>query len=50
MYPCRFPVPINLLSKNLSREISQSVGGTVLNISKSGSCRSAGTGARLGSC
>ncbi|XP_049624514.1 ribosomal L1 domain-containing protein 1 [Suncus etruscus] len=34
----KFPVGINLLSKNLSREISQSVGGTVLNITKSGSC------------
>ncbi|XP_007447636.1 PREDICTED: ribosomal L1 domain-containing protein 1-like, partial [Lipotes vexillifer] len=34
----RVPVPVNLQAKNLSREISDCVGGTVLNISKSGSC------------
>ncbi|KAB1263353.1 Ribosomal L1 domain-containing protein 1 [Camelus dromedarius] len=32
------PVPVNLLAKNLSKEINDCVGGTVLNISKSGSC------------
>uniref|UniRef100_A0A8C6EPC8 Ribosomal L1 domain-containing protein 1 n=1 Tax=Marmota marmota marmota TaxID=9994 RepID=A0A8C6EPC8_MARMA len=35
----KVPVPVNLLAKNLSKEINSSVGGTVLNISKSGSCR-----------
>ncbi|XP_037363487.1 ribosomal L1 domain-containing protein 1 [Talpa occidentalis] len=34
----KFPVPVNLLAKNLSKEINESIGGTVLNISKSGSC------------
>lgn len=34
----KVPVPVNLLAKNLSREINESIGGTVLNISKSGSC------------
>ncbi|XP_029077723.1 ribosomal L1 domain-containing protein 1 [Monodon monoceros] len=34
----KVPVPVNLQAKNLSREISDCVGGTVLNISKSGSC------------
>ncbi|XP_017746183.1 PREDICTED: ribosomal L1 domain-containing protein 1 [Rhinopithecus bieti] len=34
----KVPVSVNLLSKNLSREINDCVGGTVLNISKSGSC------------
>uniref|UniRef100_A0A8C9Q3Q8 Ribosomal L1 domain-containing protein 1 n=1 Tax=Spermophilus dauricus TaxID=99837 RepID=A0A8C9Q3Q8_SPEDA len=34
----KVPVPVNLLAKNLSKEINSSVGGTVLNISKSGSC------------
>ncbi|XP_044088739.1 ribosomal L1 domain-containing protein 1 [Neovison vison] len=34
----KVPVPVNLLSKNLSREINECIGGTVLNISKSGSC------------
>ncbi|XP_021572337.1 ribosomal L1 domain-containing protein 1 isoform X2 [Carlito syrichta] len=34
----KVPVSVNLLAKNLSREINESVGGTVLNISKNGSC------------
>ncbi|ELK13530.1 ribosomal L1 domain-containing protein 1 [Pteropus alecto] len=34
----KVPVSVNLLAKNLSREINDSIGGTVLNISKSGSC------------
>uniref|UniRef100_A0A8C8YRJ0 Ribosomal L1 domain-containing protein 1 n=1 Tax=Prolemur simus TaxID=1328070 RepID=A0A8C8YRJ0_PROSS len=34
----KVPVSVNLLTKNLSKEISQSIGGTILNISKSGSC------------
>ncbi|XP_040829253.1 ribosomal L1 domain-containing protein 1 isoform X1 [Ochotona curzoniae] len=34
----KFPLPVNLLSKNLSKEINACVGGTVLNISKNGSC------------
>ncbi|XP_064216480.1 LOW QUALITY PROTEIN: ribosomal L1 domain-containing protein 1-like [Aotus nancymaae] len=34
----KVPVTVNLLPKNLSREINDSIGGTVLNISKSGSC------------
>ncbi|KAB0394986.1 hypothetical protein E2I00_007496, partial [Balaenoptera physalus] len=34
----KVPVPVNLQAKDLSREISDCVGGTVLNISKSGSC------------
>ncbi|XP_029805671.1 ribosomal L1 domain-containing protein 1 [Suricata suricatta] len=34
----KVPVPVNLLAKNLSREINTCIGGTVLNISKSGSC------------
>ncbi|XP_014648921.1 PREDICTED: ribosomal L1 domain-containing protein 1 [Ceratotherium simum simum] len=34
----KVPIPVNLLAKNLSREINESIGGTVLNISKSGSC------------
>ncbi|XP_055099780.1 ribosomal L1 domain-containing protein 1 isoform X1 [Symphalangus syndactylus] len=34
----KVPVSVNLLSKNLSREINNCIGGTVLNISKSGSC------------
>ncbi|XP_012866803.1 PREDICTED: ribosomal L1 domain-containing protein 1 [Dipodomys ordii] len=34
----KVPVPVNLLAKNLSREINYCLGGTVLNISKSGSC------------
>ncbi|XP_010978337.1 ribosomal L1 domain-containing protein 1 isoform X1 [Camelus dromedarius] len=34
----KVPVPVNLLAKNLSKEINDCVGGTVLNISKSGSC------------
>nr|KAF6442193.1 ribosomal L1 domain containing 1 [Rousettus aegyptiacus] len=34
----KVPVSVNLLAKNLSREINNSIGGTVLNISKSGSC------------
>lgn len=34
----KVPVSVNLQAKNLSREISDCVGGTVLNISKSGSC------------
>ncbi|XP_039089550.1 ribosomal L1 domain-containing protein 1 [Hyaena hyaena] len=34
----KVPVPVNLLAKNLSREINNCIGGTILNISKSGSC------------
>ncbi|XP_060504507.1 ribosomal L1 domain-containing protein 1 [Panthera onca] len=34
----KVPVPVNLLAKNLSKEINTCIGGTVLNISKSGSC------------
>ncbi|KAM7147568.1 ribosomal L1 domain-containing protein 1 [Molossus nigricans] len=34
----KVPVPVNLKAKNLSKEINFSIGGTVLNISKSGSC------------
>lgn len=34
----KVPVPVNLLAKNLSKEINESIGGTVLNISNSGSC------------
>ncbi|MBZ3869573.1 Ribosomal L1 domain-containing protein 1 [Sciurus carolinensis] len=34
----KVPVPVNLLAKNLSKVIDSCVGGTVLNISKSGSC------------
>ncbi|XP_023615971.1 ribosomal L1 domain-containing protein 1 isoform X2 [Myotis lucifugus] len=34
----KVPVPVNLKAKNLSQEINSSIGGTVLNISKSGSC------------
>ncbi|XP_048188379.1 ribosomal L1 domain-containing protein 1 [Perognathus longimembris pacificus] len=34
----KVPVPVNLLAKNLSKEINYCLGGTVLNISKSGSC------------
>ncbi|XP_054445213.1 ribosomal L1 domain-containing protein 1 [Pteronotus mesoamericanus] len=34
----KVPVPVNLKAKNLSKEINASIGGTVLNISKSGSC------------
>ncbi|XP_005391215.1 PREDICTED: ribosomal L1 domain-containing protein 1 [Chinchilla lanigera] len=34
----KVPVSVNLLAKNLSEEINNSLGGTVLNISKSGSC------------
>uniref|UniRef100_H0XCN7 Ribosomal L1 domain-containing protein 1 n=1 Tax=Otolemur garnettii TaxID=30611 RepID=H0XCN7_OTOGA len=34
----KVPVSVNLLTKNLSTEINESIGGTVLNISKSGSC------------
>ncbi|KAM4819973.1 ribosomal L1 domain-containing protein 1 [Thomomys bottae] len=34
----KVPVPVNLLAKNLSRQINSCLGGTVLNISKSGSC------------
>uniref|UniRef100_A0A2K5DIN9 Ribosomal L1 domain-containing protein 1 n=1 Tax=Aotus nancymaae TaxID=37293 RepID=A0A2K5DIN9_AOTNA len=34
----KVPVSVNLLSKNLSREINDCIGGTVLNISKRGSC------------
>lgn len=36
----KVPVSVNLLAKNLSEEINNSLGGTVLNISKSGSCSS----------
>ncbi|XP_004604390.2 ribosomal L1 domain-containing protein 1 [Sorex araneus] len=42
----KFPIPINLQAKNLSREILESVGGTVLNISKTGSCSTV----RVGHC
>ncbi|XP_016053089.1 PREDICTED: ribosomal L1 domain-containing protein 1 [Miniopterus natalensis] len=34
----KVPVPVNLKAKNLSKEINSSIGGTTLNISKSGSC------------
>ncbi|CAK6446897.1 unnamed protein product [Pipistrellus nathusii] len=34
----KVPIPVNLKAKNLSKEINTSIGGTVLNISKSGSC------------
>ncbi|CAI9172806.1 unnamed protein product [Rangifer tarandus platyrhynchus] len=34
----KVPVSVNLQSKTLSREINDCIGGTVLNISKSGSC------------
>ncbi|XP_066130931.1 ribosomal L1 domain-containing protein 1 [Saccopteryx bilineata] len=34
----KVPVPVNLKARNLTKEISASIGGTVLNISKSGSC------------
>ncbi|XP_037671405.1 ribosomal L1 domain-containing protein 1 isoform X1 [Choloepus didactylus] len=34
----KVPVSVNLLAKNLSKEINGSIGGTVLNISKTGSC------------
>ncbi|XP_051023308.1 ribosomal L1 domain-containing protein 1 [Acomys russatus] len=34
----KVPVPVNLLAKNLSKEIDRCVTGTVLNISKHGSC------------
>uniref|UniRef100_A0A8C6W3Z9 Ribosomal L1 domain-containing protein 1 n=1 Tax=Nannospalax galili TaxID=1026970 RepID=A0A8C6W3Z9_NANGA len=34
----KVPVPVNLLAKNLSKEINDCISGTVLNISKSGSC------------
>ncbi|XP_008139976.2 ribosomal L1 domain-containing protein 1 isoform X1 [Eptesicus fuscus] len=34
----KVPIPVNLKAKNLSKEINSSIGGTVLNISKSGSC------------
>lgn len=34
----KFPVTVNLLAKNLSKEINDCVSGTVLNISKNGSC------------
>ncbi|XP_006146595.2 ribosomal L1 domain-containing protein 1 [Tupaia chinensis] len=34
----KVPVSVNLLAKNLSKEINSSIGGTILNISKSGSC------------
>ncbi|XP_036737284.2 ribosomal L1 domain-containing protein 1 [Manis pentadactyla] len=34
----KVPVSVNLLAKNLSKEINGCIGGTVLNISKSGSC------------
>ncbi|KAM5227735.1 ribosomal L1 domain-containing protein 1 [Ctenodactylus gundi] len=40
----KVPVPVNLLAKNLSKEISDSIGGTVLNISSSGSCSSVRVG------
>ncbi|XP_010608308.1 ribosomal L1 domain-containing protein 1 [Fukomys damarensis] len=36
----KVPVPINLKAKNLSKEINSCLAGTVLNISKSGSCSS----------
>ncbi|XP_016048710.2 ribosomal L1 domain-containing protein 1 [Erinaceus europaeus] len=36
----KFPVSVNLLSKSLSKEINDCVGGTILNISKNGSCSS----------
>ncbi|OBS68891.1 hypothetical protein A6R68_02559 [Neotoma lepida] len=34
----KIPVPVNLLAKNLSKEIDRCVTGTVLNISRHGSC------------
>ncbi|XP_004855918.1 ribosomal L1 domain-containing protein 1 [Heterocephalus glaber] len=34
----RVPIPVNLQAKNLSKEINSTLAGTVLNISKSGSC------------
>ncbi|XP_012376182.3 ribosomal L1 domain-containing protein 1 [Dasypus novemcinctus] len=34
----KVPVSVNLLAKDLSSKINESIGGTVLNISKSGSC------------
>ncbi|XP_062035796.1 ribosomal L1 domain-containing protein 1 isoform X2 [Lepus europaeus] len=34
----KFPVSVNLLAKNLSKEINDCVSGTVLNISRNGSC------------
>ncbi|XP_051037387.1 ribosomal L1 domain-containing protein 1 [Phodopus roborovskii] len=34
----KVPVPVNLLAKNLSKEIDRCITGTVLNISKHGSC------------
>ncbi|KAM6155926.1 ribosomal L1 domain-containing protein 1 [Rhynchocyon petersi] len=34
----KIPICVNLLAKDLSKEINSCVGGTVLNISKSGSC------------
>lgn len=34
----KVPVSVNLLAKNLSKEIDRSITGTVLNISKRGSC------------
>ncbi|KAK2507218.1 hypothetical protein MC885_008308 [Smutsia gigantea] len=34
----KVPVSVNLLAKNLSKEINGCIGGTVLNISKTGSC------------
>ncbi|XP_055963393.1 ribosomal L1 domain-containing protein 1 [Sorex fumeus] len=34
----KFPVPVNLQASDLSREITETVNGTVLNISKAGSC------------
>ncbi|XP_076997892.1 ribosomal L1 domain-containing protein 1 isoform X3 [Tamandua tetradactyla] len=34
----KVPVSVNLLAKDLSKEINESIGGTVLNISKTGSC------------
>ncbi|XP_006894582.1 PREDICTED: ribosomal L1 domain-containing protein 1-like [Elephantulus edwardii] len=34
----KVPVSVNLLAKDLAKEINNCVGGTVLNISKSGSC------------
>ncbi|XP_052615462.1 ribosomal L1 domain-containing protein 1 [Peromyscus californicus insignis] len=34
----KVPVPVNLLAKNLSKEIDRCITGTVLNISRHGSC------------
>ncbi|KAL1779704.1 ribosomal L1 domain-containing protein 1 [Sigmodon hispidus] len=34
----KVPLPVNLLAKNLSKEIDKCIRGTVLNISKHGSC------------